>query len=73
MNAKELREKSTTELTKLLAEQKKLAQNLYVDVTVKQEKSHAKYRTARKTVARILTTLKQKTANTDSDTNSQQA
>jgi len=60
MTVKELQEKSAKELHKLLSEQRTEAQNLYVDVTVKQEKSHAKYRAARKLIAQILTTLKQK-------------
>lgn len=59
MNTKELRGKSEAELRKLLAETRERLRALRFNVSTSQESHVRDMRTARKTIARILTLLKE--------------
>lgn len=59
MNVKELRSKSETELRELLTSQREKLQSFRFDLTGGKVKHIHALREARKTIARILTTLRE--------------
>ncbi len=60
MDITELRKKSEGELQQLLKQQRETVRDLRFKVTAKQHKDVRELREAKKAVARILTTLKEK-------------
>ena len=60
MKIKELREKNSEELKKLLTEKEELVRKLRFDLVAKQFKGVRQIREAKKTVAQVLTMLNQK-------------
>lgn len=58
---KELREKNTEELKKLLEEKKEQARKLRFDIASKQVKNVREYRNTRKEIAKILTLINEST------------
>ena len=60
MNIKELREKSTAELKKLLLDNAEKRRELNFKIANKQLKNVREVRDVRKTIARILMTLKER-------------
>ncbi len=59
MKLKELKEKSAAELQKMLSEERESVRALRFAVATNQETKVRKIRAARKTIARILTLIKQ--------------
>ena len=64
MNAKELRSRSTEDLEKTLGEQRELLRTLRFNITTSQESRVRKLRVTKKTIARILTLLKENSPST---------
>ena len=62
MKLKELKEKSSGELEKMLREERESVRALRFAVATNQESKVRKIRAARKTIARILTLIKQNAA-----------
>lgn len=60
MKIKELREKNTEELKKILVEKEEMTRKLRFDLTTKQVKNTKELRTAKRDIARILTLLGEK-------------
>lgn len=59
MKLKELKEKSSAELEKMLREERESVRALRFAISTNQETKVRKIRAARKTIARILTLIKQ--------------
>jgi len=57
---KELREKNTEELKRLLEEKQEVVRKLRFEVAGKQVKNHREIRNSKKDIARILTLIKEK-------------
>jgi len=57
MKIKELREKNTEELKKLLAEKREIVRKLRFDLASKQIKNNREIRSSRKDIAKILTLI----------------
>ena len=60
MKIKELREKNTEELKKLLADKRETLRKLRFDVSSKQIKNVRELRNTKKDIARILTLIREK-------------
>ena len=60
MKVKELRQKSSAELTALLADLKEKYRGFRFDIQLKQQKNVKEIDKVKKTIARILTILKEK-------------
>lgn len=60
MKIKEIREKNSEELKKLLAEKREDVRNLRFDIAAKQAKNNRKLRNDKKDIAKILTVLNAK-------------
>jgi len=60
MKAKEIRQKSTEEAKRMLAEARETLRRLRFDIHLKQSKSVREIRKTRKQIAQLLTILKEK-------------
>ena len=60
MKIKEIREKNSEELKKLLAEKREDVRNLRFDIAAKQAKNNRKLRNDKKDIAKVLTVLNAK-------------
>lgn len=60
MKAKELREKNTEELKKILLEKQEKVRKSRFDIAVKQVKNNREIRNEKKDIARILTLINEK-------------
>ncbi|PIP26370.1 MAG: 50S ribosomal protein L29 [Candidatus Moranbacteria bacterium CG06_land_8_20_14_3_00_40_12] len=59
MKIKELREKNSAELKKMLAEKKETARSLRFAIASKQIKNNREFRNVKKEIARIMTLINQ--------------
>lgn len=62
MNIKEIKEKNSIELGKMLTEKRSESLQLRFDIQSKQAKTHRKYRNCKRNIARIMTVLNNKEA-----------
>lgn len=60
MNSEEIRKKSDKDLTKLLVELRDKVRELRFKVSAKEVKNHQELKITKKTIARILTVLKER-------------
>ncbi|HAH03954.1 MAG: 50S ribosomal protein L29 [Parcubacteria group bacterium GW2011_GWA2_43_17] len=71
MELKELRTKTLSDLSKLLAQHREKFRGLRFSVSAKQLKNIREFREARKLVARILTVINEKRVQTGSEANNE--